>query len=93
MKKASTEFGEFLAEKIRSEGYRQTELARTVKASTAMVNHVVSGRKVPPPKWVDLIADVTGCSDEERLELHRRASRDLLRKKGYQFDLDLTKED
>lgn len=83
VKQANTLFGISTLCLIKNKGITQAGLARATGVSNAYANHLLRGRKVPSPEWVDLIADVVGATKEQRNKLHWAAARSA----GYKLSL------
>lgn len=81
-----TAFGVALSEQLDRANLSQTALAEATGTSPSYVNQTMSGKKPVGPQWADMVADVLGVSDRERVRLHRAAASDA------GFKLDLTKK-
>lgn len=64
----------------------QNDLATSIGASPSYLNQIMTGRKVAPPKWVELVAASLKLQEEQRKLLHKAAAKDA----GYDV-LDLSK--
>ena len=64
----------------------QNSLAHKIGVSPSYLNQMMTGRKTPTPKWVDIVASTLKLQDDQRKKLHAAAAKDA----GY--DIDLTKE-
>lgn len=86
----NSEFVQMVRELMSSRNVTQTSLSASVGTSVAYTNHIVTGRTVPPAGWLNTASEAMKLTEEQRLELHKKAAGDLLRRRGY--DVDLTKE-
>lgn len=82
----SSEFGASVSTALAEAKLTQNELAAEIKASPSHLNQMMTGRKTPTPKWVDLVADTLRLQGDRRKMLHSAAAKDA----GYNI-LDLTK--
>ncbi len=73
-------FSHALNQQLASRSLRQVDLATKVGVTPAYINRLANGGS-PSPEWVDLIADFTKATDEERTRLHVAAAR----AKGYKI--------
>jgi hypothetical protein len=78
-------FGALVRKELTKAQTTQNMLAERTDASPAYINNMMTGRKTPPPEWVDLIASALNLEGNRRTKLHRAAAKDA----GY--DIDLTK--
>jgi transcriptional regulator with XRE-family HTH domain len=67
-------FGAALAEQLARHKLTQTDLAKARGVSPAYISRLAS-KSAPSPEWVDLIADTTKATEEERAKLHTAAAR------------------
>lgn len=72
---SKTEFGRWLAERLRGREWTNSDLARRMGTSPSVVSRWVRGERVPDPESCDKIADVLGVDVDLVLTLagHRPA--------------------
>ena len=80
------EFGSSVSRALTETRLTQTALANATGTSSSYLNQVMTGRKLPSAKWVELVCDVMELTPHQREELHRNAA------KAHGFKLDLTKK-
>ena len=85
-KRYDTEFGASVSTALAEAKTTQNQLATDIGASPSYLNQMMTGRKVPTPKWVNLVADTLRLQEDRRKMLHSAAAKDA----GYDI-LDLTK--
>jgi transcriptional regulator with XRE-family HTH domain len=73
-------FGAALAQQLARHSLRQADLAKTTGTDPAYISRLAN-RSSPSPEWVEIIADATKATDEERATLHIAAAR----AKGYRI--------
>lgn len=58
-------------------------LADRLGVTGPYVHHLISGRRLPSPQWLDLMADAMKLTKEQRVDLHRAGAIDH----GYKLSL------
>lgn len=81
--KKTSNFGTSVSNSLAGVRMTQSELAEKLGTSQSYVSQKLSGTRPATPRWADLIADVLGLPEEERVKLHRAAALD----RGYKLDL------
>lgn len=82
-------FAKLFGESLDAKGVSQTDLAQRVGTAPSYANQWATGKRVPSPEWINLIADTLGLQKAERTRLHYAAAKDA----GYELpELDLTRK-
>lgn len=55
----------------------RASVARAAGVSPSYLSQMMTGKKLPSPKWTDLIADALHLSDVERQKLHVAVAKDV----------------
>lgn len=71
-----SEFGAALEAQLTRRGTTQVDLAAATGTSRAYVNQTITGSKPASARWVSLVAEVIGATQEEKRRLSNAAARD-----------------
>ena len=71
----STDFGACVSQTLAQARMTQKDLASATSVHRTYVNHILTGRRSPSARWVDLVADATNMDEDKRRELHKEAAK------------------
>jgi transcriptional regulator with XRE-family HTH domain len=83
MAKEPQSFGEFLSVLLKDRGVTQKGFAAKARVGQPYVSQIITGVNLPSPRWADMVADALELDEKTRIELHRRAAKDI----GFILDL------
>lgn len=72
----SNNFGASVSKLLAEAQTTQSAIANVANISQPYFNQMVTGRRIPAPEWIDIIADALKVNEKKRLELHLAAAKD-----------------
>ncbi len=69
-----TPFGKEVRHALTSNNTTQLALSRQLSVTSPYLSHLMTGKRNPSSRWVDLIADALNATPEQRRDMHLKAA-------------------
>ncbi len=69
-----TPFGKEVRAYLTSSNTTQLSFAKGLSVTSPYISHLMTGKRNPSSRWVDLIADAMNATPEQRRDLHHKAA-------------------